>query len=391
MKSSVNSQKKRGTTFLTSAVLLTLLCLSQGDVWSFTTYKADPTWRVDARCFLDGPSGAFDDIAVKDPSIVYSGGKYHLFYTGRNSSMWRMGYASATSIAGLKTATHTFMSSLDGGSYFCAPQVFWFEAKGKWYLIYQSGLGATFSTNTDVGNPSGWAAGQSMGFYDGIDFWCISDGNNVYCFYSPMDGSHTIKRRSTTVANFPYGWSSATVVATNTFEAPSVYKNKADGMYYMMVEDMGATRWQELWTASNPGGTWTKVSEQWAHPNDLIDNADHWTDQVSHGEILRAGTDERMEIYDIDRCEILIQGVVNGDYGDYGNIPYDLGIIRQCPAGPGDLDDDCDVDFADFAILASQWQQPPGTPSADIAPPGGDGIVNMNDLGLLLDSWLWGN
>lgn len=62
----------------------------------------------------------------------------------------------------------------------------------------------------------------------------------------------------------------------------------------------------------------------------------------------------------------------------------------QCPAGPGDLDIDCDVDFADFAVLAWQWQQPPGVPSADIAPPSGDGIVNMNDLGLLVDSWLLG-
>jgi hypothetical protein len=361
-------------------------------VWSHCYgYPADsvvPTWRADARCFLDGPSGSFDDIAVKDPSIVYSGGKWHLFYTGRDSSMWRMGYATATSIAGLKTATHTFMSSLNAGSYFCAPQVFWFETKGKWFLIYQSGSGPSFSTNTDVGNPGGWTAVTSMGFSDGIDFWCISDGSYVYCFYSPMDGTRTIKRRSTTVANFPYNWSSATVVATSTFEAPHVYKNKADGNYYMMVEDIN--RYFELWTASSLGGTWTKIAEEWAAKSNLIETAEHWTDQVSHGEIIRSGTDERLEIDNIDRCEILIQGVVNGNYGDYGNIPYDLGIIRECPAGPGDLDIDCDVDFTDFAILASQWLEVPGEPSADIAPPGGDGIVNMNDLGLLVDSWLWG-
>src|SRR4030042_25875 len=126
-----------------------------------------------------------------------------------------------------------------------------------------------------------------------------------------MDGPRTIKRRSTTVANFPYGWSSAAVVATDTFEAVHVYKNKADGKYYMMVEDIA--RHQELWTADNPGGTWTKISEQWAHSNDLIDNADHWTDQGSHGEILREGPNEKLEIYDIDRCEILIPGAVNGN------------------------------------------------------------------------------
>jgi fibronectin type 3 domain-containing protein len=355
-------------------------------------YGDPPKWRADARCFLDGPSGAFDDIAVKDPSIVYSGGQWHLFYTGRDSSSWRMGYVSADSISQLNSATRYFMSSLNGGTYFCAPQVFWFEAKGKWYLIYQSGLGATFSANTDISNPSGWNAGIAMGINDSgaLDFWCISDGANVYCFYSPMDGTHTIKRRSTTVANFPYGWSSATVVATDTFEAPHVYKNKADGKYYMMVEDI--TRHFELWTADNPGGTWTKLEEYWAAGNQLIFNADHWTDQVSHGEILRAGKNEKLEISDIGRCEILIQGVTDENYipgGDYAASLYDLGLIRRCPAGPADLDNDCDIDFEDFGILALQWQQSPGVPSADLMPLGGDGIVDLNDLGLFVDNWLW--
>jgi hypothetical protein len=362
----------------------------KGGLWSFTTYEPVPIWRVDARCFLDGPSGSFDDIAVKDPSIVYSGGKWHLFYTGRDSSMWRMGYANAASIDGLKTATHTFMSSLNGGGYFCAPQVFWFEAKGKWYLIYQSALGPTYSTNTDINNPGGWTPGANLGFSTGVvDYWCISDGNNVYCFYGPNDGSHVIKRRSITVANFPSSnWSAEENVCSDTFEAPHVYKNLADGKFYMMVEDI--TRHFELWTADNPGGTWTKVTEYWADKSQLVFNADHWTDQVSHGEIIRAGVDEKMEIDNIDRCEILIQGVVDGDYGDYGNIPYDLGIIRRCFAGTGDLDCDYDVDFVDFSVLASRWLQPASLPSGDIAPTGGDGIVDMQDLGLMLDNWLWG-
>jgi hypothetical protein len=239
-----------------------------------------------------------------------------------------MGYASATSISGLSSATHTYMSTLNATDYFCAPQVFWFEPHSRWYLIYQSGLGgATYSTNTDISNPSGWTNGQTMGIPDGLDYWCISDGSNVYCFYAPGDDSRTIKRRSTSVANFPTGWSSATVVATDTFEAVCVYKNNADGQYYMLPEDIN--RHYELWTASSLGGTWTKVEEQWAHRSKLVYNADHWTDQVSHGELIRAGTNERMEISNINHCDFLIQGVVDGNYGDYGNIPYDLGLIRN--------------------------------------------------------------
>jgi hypothetical protein len=283
-------------------------------------------WTVDARCFLKGPPGEFDDISVKDPSIVYSGGLYHLFYTGRDSSNWRMGYVSSSSISDLNNATRTLMSSLNAGNYFCAPQVFWFESKSKWYLIYQSEEGACYSTNNDVGDPNGWTAKSAMGFgSDCVDFWCISDGTNVYCFYSPLDG--TILRRRTSVADFPAGWSSASVVATNTFEAPCVYENKTDGKYYMLTEDM--FRYYKLWTAGNPGGTWTLISENWASKDNLIYSAEHWTDVVSHGEIIRSGTNERMEIDNINRCEFLIQGIPAGNYGDYSNWPFDLGIIRN--------------------------------------------------------------
>lgn len=292
--------------------------------------NASPSWKADARCFYDGAAGTFDDVAVKDPSIVQYGGKWHLFYTGRDKGprgSWRMGYTTATYVQNFQYMPHFYMSSLNGGSYFCAPQVFYFAPKGKWYLVYQSGLGATYSTNNTVETFYNWSAGKAMGFTDGIDFWCISDGARVYCFYSAQDGSHTIKRRSTSIANFPTGWSSPSVVATGTFEAPHVYKSKADGQYYMVVEDI--SRYQELWTASALGGIWTKVSERWAAKSNLSEPAGHWTDQVSHVEILRSGYDEKMEIADINRCDMLIQGVVNGNYPDYGSIPYDLGLIRN--------------------------------------------------------------
>jgi hypothetical protein len=46
------------------------------------------------------------------------------------------------------------------------------------------------------------------------------------------------------------------------------------------------------------------------------------------------------------------------------------------------------VNFVDFAILAGQWQQIPGIPSADIAPPWGDGVVGLEDLCLMAQQWL---
>jgi hypothetical protein len=44
----------------------------------------------------------------------------------------------------------------------------------------------------------------------------------------------------------------------------------------------------------------------------------------------------------------------------------------------------------DFAVLAAQWRLPPAEPSADIAPNGGDNIVDRFDLAAMADNWLKG-
>jgi hypothetical protein len=63
---------------------------------------------------------------------------------------------------------------------------------------------------------------------------------------------------------------------------------------------------------------------------------------------------------------------------------------RQCGT-PGDFEPDCDVEWADLAVLAGQWLQIPGTPSADIAPPPeGDGIVDFYDFAEFAIHWLEG-
>lgn len=66
----------------------------------------------------------------------------------------------------------------------------------------------------------------------------------------------------------------------------------------------------------------------------------------------------------------------------------------RCPAVPipedCDIDGDGKVDSVDYSILALQWQQAPGVPSADIVPFSGNGIVNVNDLSFFVESWLVG-
>lgn len=55
-----------------------------------------------------------------------------------------------------------------------------------------------------------------------------------------------------------------------------------------------------------------------------------------------------------------------------------------------DINEDGAVNFEDFAILASQWLKVPGTPPADIAPPGGDNFVDFLDLNEFANNWLNG-
>ncbi len=77
----------------------------------------------------------------------------------------------------------------------------------------------------------------------------------------------------------------------------------------------------------------------------------------------------------------------DGDCND--TIIVDMGAYEFAYVYIGDFDGECDVDFVDFAILASYWLQ--NAPLVDIVPPpAGDGIVDMKDLAVLCNNWLAG-
>jgi lysophospholipase L1-like esterase len=53
-----------------------------------------------------------------------------------------------------------------------------------------------------------------------------------------------------------------------------------------------------------------------------------------------------------------------------------------------ELNKDGSVNFVDFAVLGDQWLQEPTFPSADIAPLGGDWVVDFEDFYLMAQEWL---
>ncbi|ACL75596.1 non-reducing end alpha-L-arabinofuranosidase family hydrolase [Ruminiclostridium cellulolyticum] len=298
----------------------------------------NPSWNVDERVIFHNQCSPYDYYAAKDPTIVYYNGKYLVYYTGANKSGgWQMCFTSASTISGLKTAPRTYMSKI-GESYFCAPELFYYEPQKLWYLVYQDGThGAAYATTTTPDDPNSWSGPKSFGISGnmGWDYYIICDDQYAYMYNTPSDGSGKLYMRKTTLANFPNkGWSTPTVACSNVFEGAAVYKSLADGQYYMLIEAMIDGRSYELFTSSSAGGPWTLVNNKWATRSNLTKyNADKWTTNVSHGELIRAGYNQKLEINDINKVDFLIQGTTNMN-AEYQQIIWDLGLIRNYEGSP---------------------------------------------------------
>jgi hypothetical protein len=89
-----------------------------------------------------------------------------------------------------------------------------------------------------------------------------------------------------------------------------------------------------------------------------------------------------------DPAKIIWQSTcdISGTLGEQ----YISGIsLLPLSAIPGDIDHSGKVNFEDVEILADQWLQPPGSPSADVFPlPIGDNFVDFLDFALLAQNWL---
>lgn len=349
---------------------------------------SDPTWYVDEPVIYHGELEPYDYYAAKDPTIVYYDDEYHIFYTGANESGgWQMLYTSASTISGLEDASRTFMSSIEE-AYFCAPQVFYFEPHDLWYLVYQDGThGAAYSITTDIADPDSWDGPHSFDISGkmGWDYFIICDDDYAYMYNTPEDSSHDIYVRRTALSDFPHGWSEPEVAVTDTFEGANVYKSLADGQYYLTVEDMKDGRYYELWTSESAGGPWTQVAEKWAWHGNITFKGSEWTHNVSHGEIIRAGYDQKMEINNINAVDFLIQG--STDTGEeYQELTWDIGLMKNYTEDEesgilGDINGDNEVNSMDLTLLRGYiLGQSPENFVEDNADINEDGSINSSDF-----------
>lgn len=315
------------------------------------------TWTLSDPILSSGPIGTFSEIAVKDPSIVYFEGMWHLFFTARSREASTTGYVSAKDLAGLPTAPRHELKMIRGRSrYGCAPQVMYYRPHGKWYLIFQnldSGLGPlryqpAFSTTKTISKPESWTKPKPLIQKDvkskWIDFWVICDKTKAYLFYTQSQS--IVMVRTTTFEEFPGGWGTGKKVFSPVTEAAHIYKVRGQNKYHMIYElNRGGMRLFGIAAAENLIGPWEKVTDRYATGEQLnyLGDKKAWTEMVSHGEAIRTGYDQEME-YDPKGSRLLIQGTLKkGWKSDYSSIPWKLGIIIRSESG-GEQKGPVDVD-----------------------------------------------
>ncbi len=275
-----------------------------------------------------------DWVSIKDPTIVKYNNQYHVFATVFDTA--RDGYGSVymnfSDWSQANSAQQVDMSTTKAGGT-VAPQVFYFEPHNKWYLIYQ--WGAKYSTNSDINNPSGWSNPTSLlsgGLGNGIDYWVICDDNNCHLFFSGDDGK--LYRSKVSIADFPnfsgYEVVMEDPVAGHLFEASNVYKVDGTNKYLLLVEAYGP-RYFRSWTSTSLDGPWTPLadtqSEPFAGAANVTFTGTKWTDDISHGEMIRSGYNQKMTI-NACNMQYLYQGVdPNSGEKNYNKLPYKLGLI----------------------------------------------------------------
>jgi len=337
-------------------------------------------WTVSEPILEAGMPGSFDEISVKDPTIVFFNGKYHLFYTSKATYETRdrlphlskngsgLGYVSAGTLGELKNSKRYDLGSITE-SVIVAPQVFFFEPHQLWYMVAQTlvegrpDLMPIYLTNPHIEDIRGWSSPRILetrkthnGFW--IDFWVICDREKAHLFYTDHEGS--LFRFECPVEEFPHGFADKkeetvlTVRGENStgrwrmHEASHIYYVKSHDCYLNLMEAVYPHPTREYyWDSRNRflfgmvaeklEGPWTRIeaelNEFLGDPANLFleDGSRAAYDQVSHPELIRWGYDQRLEIGDFN-LTLLFQAFDADSIGpeyDYNYLPWKLMIMKN--------------------------------------------------------------
>ncbi|TDD61038.1 alpha-L-arabinofuranosidase [Kribbella antibiotica] len=310
------------------------------------------TFRWSSSGVLAGPKADAQHpnrYSIKDFSVVRHNNQWLVYATTAGSNGWGLVNFNFSDWSQAAAAPHTYLdtASAIGPGYRAAPQLFHFAPKNLWYLVYQTAP-PTYSTSTNPADPRSWSAPrtfiaqepdivrQNKGDGTWIDFWVICDTANCFLFFSDDNGH--IYRAQTTLANFPNGFGNTQIVLSDSkfalFEATNVYKVAGSNQFLLMQEAIGGTgrRYFRSFTSTSLTGNWTPLaateSQPFAGRNNVTFPNGAWTQDISHGELVRASNDQTLTI-DPCRLQFVYQGQDPGAGGDYLKLPWRMGLLAQ--------------------------------------------------------------
>ena len=201
-----------------------------------------------------------------------------------------------------------------------------------------------YSTTSTISIPSSWTQARPIldgGANDprevgGLDYWIICDEERAYLFLTSLNGK--MWRLWTDLEDFPHGFGYCELaLRAKVFEASHTYRLKGTDKYLTVIEENGR-RYYKAYVADGLDGRWTPVADTAEEPFAGWKNVrpaagvDAWTDNISHGELIRDGYDQNL-VVDPGNLRFIFQGMWDKDKAGkgYGAFQWRIGMLTPAP------------------------------------------------------------